>query len=252
MKSQKVSFNNRDNIEIKGRIDLPEEGEPRAFALFAHCFTCNKNLNAVRNISKALNASGFGVLRFDFTGLGESDGDFAESNFSSNVTDLIDAADYLSKEYMSPSLLVGHSLGGAAAVFASAQIDGVTAYATIGAPSQPEHVSHFVDHKKDELKAHGEVEVNIGGRPFKVKKQFIDDIESKNAFAILRDNQKPILILHSPVDSIVSIDNATDIYKHARHPKSFISLDDADHLLSNEADSIYAGKVIATWAGRYL
>ncbi len=252
MKIQKVTFLNIEGEQLSGRLELPVNQQPHNFAVFAHCFTCNKNLSAVKNISRALTSNGFGVLRFDFTGLGESDGDFSDTNFSGNVDDLVSAAKYLEAYYKSPSLIVGHSLGGAAAIFAASQIYSIKAIATIGAPSNPKHVQHLLHSSLEEIQANGKAVVNLGDRDFTIKKQFIDDLEANALPQIAKNLRKPILVMHSPQDTTVSIKNAEEIYMAAHHPKSFISLDGADHLLSNKADSIYAGNVIAGWAKRYI
>ncbi|GJM36000.1 MAG: osmotically inducible protein C [Saprospiraceae bacterium] len=253
MHTQKVTFSNQQGIALSARLELPVNQLPHTYAIFAHCFTCNKNLQAVRNISRALNLKGIAVLRFDFTGLGESEGEFAETNFSTNVQDLVAAADYLEQHYQAPSLLVGHSLGGAAVIAASGRIKSVTAVATIAAPFNPAHVKHLFTGDLEHIVSQGEAEVNIGGRPFKVKKQFLEDVNEHNLNKVLNNMEdKAILILHSPQDKIVGIENATDIYKAARHPKSFVSLDGADHLLSDKADSVYAGELIGCWIKRYI
>lgn len=252
MISQKITFKNSKGQELAARLELPENGEPKAFALFAHCFTCNKNLTAVRTIGKTLTQKNIAVLRFDFTGLGESEGDFEHTNFSSNIEDLYSAAQFLKDNYQAPALLIGHSLGGAAVLFASGIIPSVNAIATIGAPSNPEHVAHLFQNSVTEINATGKAIVSIGGREFTINKQFIEDIQDKNIKHNLVEFKNPILIMHSPQDTTVSIDNAAEIYKAARHPKSFISLNGADHLLSNKKDSQYVGNVIATWADRYL
>ncbi|MCX2720275.1 bifunctional alpha/beta hydrolase/OsmC family protein [Lentiprolixibacter aurantiacus] len=252
MKRQKIFFKNVEGQELVGHLELPADQHPHNFALFAHCFTCNKNLSAVRNISKALTQKGFGVLRFDFTGLGESDGDFAETNFSGNVEDLIAAADYLKEQHQAPALLVGHSLGGAAAIFAGARLDSIQAIATIGAPSNPQHVTHLLQGNIEEIRQSGRAIVNLGGRPFTIKKQFLDDLEAHTLPKVARNLGKALLILHSPQDTTVGVKNAEEIYHAARHPKSFVSLDGADHLLSSSKDSHYTGRVIAEWASRYV
>ncbi len=251
MKSEKIKFTNTTGDELAAKIEIPE-GELKGFALFAHCFTCNKNLTAVRNIGKELNRCGIAVFRFDFTGLGESEGDFEHTNFSSNVSDLVSAAQYLEKNYKAPDILIGHSLGGAAVVFAAQQIKSVKAIATIGAPSNPKHVSRLFKSEIDEINEQGEATMLIGGREFKIKKQFLDDINEKNMESTLRKLKLPLLVMHSPQDTTVGIENAAQIYQAAWHPKSFISLDGADHLLSNKEDSIYAGKMIANWSERYI
>jgi len=251
MKSQKVSFQNKSGLSLSAKLELPEQ-DVKSYAIFAHCFTCTKNLSAIRNISHALNNFGIAVLRFDFTGLGESEGDFEKTNFSSNVDDLIAAADFLQQQYQAPKLIIGHSLGGAAVIFASEKLDSIQAIATIGAPSNPEHVAHLFDHKLSEIENRGVAKVNIGGRPFTIEKQFLDDLINKNTAQILSNSSKALVVFHSPQDRTVEIKNAAEIFKAAKHPKSFISLDGADHLLTDKADSIYTGIMIATWADRYI
>ncbi|MFD2561450.1 bifunctional alpha/beta hydrolase/OsmC family protein [Aquimarina rubra] len=252
MSLSKISFTNAEGQTLSGRLELPADQHPHNFALFAHCFTCNKNLGAVRNISRALTSQGFGVLRFDFTGLGESEGDFADTNFSGNVEDLVAAADFLTKEYQAPSLLVGHSLGGAAAIFAAAAIDSIKAVATVGAPSDPTHVQHLLRSGLEEIEANGKAIVNLSGRDFTIKKQFLDDLETKSLPTVAKNLDKALLVLHSPQDTTVGIRNAEEIYHAAKHPKSFVTLDGADHLLMRKEDSIYVGKVIAGWSSRYV
>ncbi|MBP2832985.1 OsmC family protein [Aquimarina sp. U1-2] len=252
MSLSKVTFTSTEGQTLSGRLELPPDQHPHNFALFAHCFTCNKNLGAVRNISRGLTALGFAVLRFDFTGLGESEGDFADTNFSGNVEDLVAAADFLEKEHQAPSLLVGHSLGGAAAIFAAAQIKSVKAVATIGAPSNPKHVTHLLKNNIEEIKANGKAIVNLSGRDFTIKKQFLDDLDTKSLPEVAKNLNKALLVMHSPQDATVAIKNAEEIYVAARHPKSFVTLDGADHLLMQKDDSVYAGKVIAGWSSRYV
>jgi len=252
MNLQKIEFQNKEGQKLIGRLELPVDRHPHNFAIFAHCFTCNKNLAAVKNIGRALTSNGFGVLRFDFTGLGESEGDFADTNFSGNVEDLVAAADYLAENHTAPTLLVGHSLGGAAVLFAVADIPSIKAVATIGAPSNPVHVKHLFKSNLEEIEASGKAKVNLSGRDFTIKKQFLDDLESKSLPETAKQLRKALLIMHSPQDDTVGIKNAEEIYLAARHPKSFVSLDGADHLLMNKRDSIYAGDVIAGWAKRYV
>lgn len=252
MNPTKVSFTNKDGQTLNGRLELPIDQHPHNMVLFAHCFTCSKNLSAIKNISKGLTANGFGVLRFDFTGLGESEGDFADTNFSGNVDDLIAAAEFLEEEYQAPGLLIGHSLGGAAVIYAAAELNTVRAVATIGAPADPGHVKHLLKSSIEEIRSNGKAVVNISGRDFTVKKQFLDDLEKNSLSGTLKRLNKSILIMHSPQDNIVEIKNAEKLYHNARHPKSFISLDGADHLLSRKEDSLYVGKTIASWAERYL
>lgn len=252
MKSEKIKFNNEEGFELAARLELPEVDPPKGYALFAHCFTCNKNLTAVRNIGRALTDNGIAVLRFDFTGLGESEGDFENTNFSSNVEDLIAAAEFLKSNYEAPGILIGHSLGGAAVIFAANRMDYIKAVVTIGSPSNPKHVSHLLKNGMEQLQQSGEAMVSIGGREFKIKKQFLDDIQEKNMTETVKTMRKPLLVMHSPQDTTVGIENAEQIYKAGWHPKSFISLDGADHLLSNKEDSSYAGQIIATWSNRYI
>ncbi|RUA33439.1 MAG: osmotically inducible protein C [Bacteroidetes bacterium] len=252
MKKERIKFNGSMGGKLAAEINFPADDHAHNFVIFAHCFTCNKNLNAVKNIILGMTKKGFAVLSFDFTGLGQSEGEFSETNFSSNIEDLIKASEYLENNYQAASMLVGHSLGGAAVLMAAAKIDSITAVATIGAPSQPDHVLHLIEDGKEEIKENGEAKVNIGGRPFKIKKQFLDDLKNKDNLKKIEDLRKSLLILHSPQDNTVGISNAAAIYENAHHPKSFISLDGADHLLSNKEDSLYAGEVIATWAKRYI
>jgi len=253
MKSKTITFNNKNNEKLKGKIELPVDQYAHSFALFAHCFTCSKNLKAVKNISKALTREGFGVLRFDFTGLGQSDGEFEDTNFSHNVSDLVDAAEYLKENYQSPSLLIGHSLGGAAVIQAASMLDDVKAIATVGSPYEPKHVQKLLKDDIESIKRNGVAKVDLGGREFIIKKQFLDDLENQTNAEIVKNLKKPFLILHSPQDETVSIDNAEKLYRDAFHPKSFISLDGADHLLmKNDDDATYVGEATAAWAKRYL
>ncbi len=252
MNINKITFSNNEGQQLVGRLELPLNQYPHNFAIFAHCFTCNKNLSAVKNISRALTSNGFGVLRFDFTGLGESDGDFEDTNFSGNVEDLISASNFLRDHYNAPSLLIGHSLGGAASIFAASKIESIKAVATIGAPSNPKHVQHLLHDSIENIKASGQASVNIGGRNFTIKKQFLDDIESQSLPEVAKGLRKALLVMHSPQDATVDIKNAEDIYVAAHHPKSFVSIDGADHLLMNSNDSVYVGNVIANWAKRYV
>ena len=252
MSTKKITFLNNEGQQLLGRLELPPNQKPHNFVIFAHCFTCNKNLSAVKNISRALSSNGFGVLRFDFTGLGESDGDFSDTNFSGNVEDLISAAHFLETNYKSPTLIVGHSLGGAAAIFAATKISSIKAIATVAAPSNPKHVQRILQTSVSEIEANGKAIVNLSGRDITIKKQFLDDLKAKSLPKIAKNLRKALLVMHSPQDTIVSIKNAEDIYKLAHHPKSFISLNGADHLLSNKIDSIYVGNVISGWAKRYV
>jgi putative redox protein len=252
MATERITFPGAFGTDLSARLELPSSGAPRAWALFAHCFTCSKNIRAAVGITRALSRRGFGVLRFDFTGLGESAGDFADTNFSSNVDDLLAAADYMSTSHGAPALLVGHSLGGAAVLQAAARLDSVAAVATIGAPAEPAHVLQHVSASREDIEREGEAEVSIGGRPFRVKKQFLDDLEAQKTERVVRELGRALLIFHSPVDEVVGIDNAARIYEMARHPKSFVSLDRADHLLSDPQDVRYVADVLSAWASRYV
>jgi uncharacterized OsmC-like protein/alpha-beta hydrolase superfamily lysophospholipase len=251
MPNQKVVFENQSGHALSGILDLPI-GPPVGYALFAHCFTCSKNLKAAGNIARALNDAGIAVLRFDFTGLGQSEGEFADTNFSSNVTDLLAAVDYLAEQYEAPSILIGHSLGGTAVLQAAPQVESAVAVATIGSPSEPAHVSRMFADSEEALREHGEATVNLGGRPFLMKQQFLDDLDKQDLRSTIGSLRKALLIMHAPLDNVVEIDNASALFIAAKHPKSFVSLDSADHLLSREADSRYAGHVLAAWASRYL
>ena len=246
---QKVEFQS-NGLTLSGALETPD-GDIRCYALFAHCFTCGKDVAAASRIARALTAAGIAVLRFDFTGLGNSDGDFANTNFSSNVQDLLAAADFLRSEYAAPELLIGHSLGGAAVLAMAAQVAEVKAVATIGAPHRADHVAHNFNASLDEIASSGSAKVDLGGREFVIKKQFLDDLANYETGEIGR-LRKALLVMHAPLDATVPLAEAEKIYRDARHPKSFISLDGADHLLSNKLDSEYAAATIAAWASRYL
>ena len=246
---QKVEFSS-NGLLLSGALETPESNI-RCYALFAHCFTCGKDIAAASRISRALTREGIAVLRFDFTGLGNSDGDFANTNFSSNLQDLLAASDFLRDNYEAPALLIGHSLGGAAVLAMAADVPEVKAVVTIGAPHKADHVAHNFSVALEEIASTGEARVDLGGREFHIKKQFLDDLE-KHDYADLGKLRKALLIMHAPLDKTVSITEAEKIYVSARHPKSFISLDDADHLLSRKADSEYAARAIAAWVDRYL
>ena len=253
MQFQKLYFKNPDGKRLAARLDLPLDEKPTAFAIFAHCFTCTKNFNAVVNIDRALSMNGIAVLRFDFTGIGESEGDFSETNFSTNVADLIAASDFLKEAYEAPKLLIGHSLGGAAVIQAAAKIPSAEAVSTIASPAQLLGLFPFINGPRlEQLEKDGETAINISGRDFKIKKQFIEDLRQYRMEEAIRNLRRPLLIFHSPLDQIVSIDNAAKIFTAARHPKSFISLDKADHLLSNREDSLYVGSVLGAWVAKYL
>ena len=251
MQNRKVEFSNAAGDTLAGILSLPVSA-PRAYALFAHCFTCSKNLKAATNIGRSLTEAGIAVLRFDFTGLGESEGDFADTNFSSNVEDLVAAARFLEAEYEAPRILIGHSLGGTAVLQAAKDVPASVAVATIGSPAEPAHVAHLLAGSRAELEAQGVAEVQLGGRPFRVKRQFLDDIEAHSLADSVGSLRKALLVMHAPLDDTVEIDNASALFSAAKHPKSFVSLDNADHLLSHEQDSLYAGHVLAAWASRYL
>lgn len=252
MPSKRVTFTNANGYTLSARLEFPLVQKPDAYAVFAHAFTGSKSLKATRNISRSLTLNGIAVLRFDFTGLGDSEGDFSDTNFTSNVEDIIAAANYLTEHYESPKIMIGHSLGGAASIFAASQIESVRAVATIGTPSEPEHVTHLLESGIEEIEETGKAVVNIGGRSFTIKKHFLDDLKSKDMYEVLRDMKKALLVMHSPQDSVVEIDNAAKIYQAAFHPKSFITLDRADHMLTNKDDAYYAGSVIASWVLRYI
>jgi len=251
MQNLNVSFDNHDGETLSGILDIPTE-EPIGYALFAHCFTCSKNLRAASNIARELNDARVAVLRFDFTGLGQSEGDFADTNFSSNVDDLLAAVEYLEREHEAPAILIGHSLGGTAVLQAAAQISSAVAVATIGSPAEPSHVGRMLSGHEADLREHGEAEVDLGGRPFRIKQQFLDDLEKQDLSGNISSLRKALLIMHAPFDDVVDIENASDLFGAAKHPKSFVSLDTADHLLSQSRDSRYAGQVLAAWASRFL
>ncbi|MEO9476437.1 MAG: bifunctional alpha/beta hydrolase/OsmC family protein [Cyclobacteriaceae bacterium] len=251
MKSEKVKFKSEEGVTLSGEINHPL-GRPKAYAIFAHCFTCSKSLKAVDNISRGLTDNGIAVLRFDFTGLGTSKGDFSETNFSSNISDLRSAYDFLEQNHEAPQIMIGHSLGGAAVLHASGSLDAVKAIVTIGSPSNPTHVRNLLKNGEDEIKEKGEAEVNIGGRPFTIKKQFLDDLDENDGMEMISKLKRSLLVIHSPQDTIVGIENATEIFTAAKHPRSFVSLDGADHLMSKPEDSLYVGNLIGPWAGRYV
>ena len=252
MKFKTLSFQNANGETLSGRLDLPLRAAPDAYALFAHCFTCSKHTKAVAAVSHALTRRGIAVLRFDFTGLGDSEGDFSDTSFSSNVADLITAAGYLESRYAAPKILIGHSFGGTACLKAAGHLPGVKAVVTIGSPFDPAHVQHLLGDAREEIDKRGEASVTLAGRPFRIKRQFLEDLDTADMLAVLPELNRALLVLHSPVDEVVGIDNAATIYKAAKHPKSFISLDTADHMLSHPVDAEYAGSVIAEWAARYI
>jgi len=252
MRGEKLYFENNQGEKLAAWLNLPLDKKPRAYALFAHCFTCSKNLKSVAHISHALTAEGIAVLRFDFTGLGESDGDFSDTNFSSNINDLLSAVHFMRESYSAPSILVGHSLGGAAVLMAAGHIPECQAVVTIAAPFEPSHVSGMFADSHTAIQRDGEAEVMLAGRKFRIKKQFLDDLNAIDMHKAIHNLDRALLVFHSPVDDTVGVDNAARIFETAMHPKSFISLDRADHLLTREEDARYVGTVIAAWAIKYL
>ncbi|MGA8979372.1 MAG: bifunctional alpha/beta hydrolase/OsmC family protein [Pedococcus sp.] len=249
--STRIEFPGSSGDQLAGRLNLPRE-TPRVHALFAHCFTCTKDVLAASRISQALTEFGIAVLRFDFTGLGGSGGDFANTDFTSNIGDLVGAADYLRQHHQAPTILVGHSLGGAAVLAAAEQIPETRAVATIGAPAGTEHLLHLLAESRAEIEEQGEAEVCLASRPFRIRKEFLDDVTSQPQAERIRRLGAPLLVMHSPVDETVGVENAREIFDLARHPKSFVSLDGADHLLTRPADASFAASVLAAWASRYL
>lgn len=248
---ERNEFPGADGQKLAARLDAPE-GPVRAYALFAHCFTCGKDIFAASRIAQALTEHGIGVLRFDFTGLGASEGEFANTNFSSNLADLIAAADHLRRNYRAPTLLIGHSLGGAAVLAAAADVPEARAVVTIGAPSDPSHVTGLFREHLDRIETEGEAEVQLAGRPFRIKRQFLLDAAEQKLTDKIAHLRKALLVMHSPRDSTVDVSNAFHIFTAAKHPKSFISLDDADHLLTRKSDAVYVANVIAAWSQRYI
>jgi putative redox protein len=251
MRSERFEFPNARGERLAALLDRPD-GEPAAFALFAHCFTCGKDVRAARRIAERLAAHGVAVLRFDFTGLGASEGEFANTTFSSNVADLIAAADHLRRAHRAPAILIGHSLGGAAVLAAAHEIAEARAVVTIAAPADPHHVTGLIKDRVDDIRRHGEVEVTLAGRPFRIRREFLDDVAEQRLLERVGRLRKALLIFHAPTDDIVGIDNASRIFAAAKHPKSFVSLDDAEHLLGRASDAAYVGNVIAAWAERYI
>ena len=250
--SRKVEFPGSQGSSLAARLDLPD-GEPRAFALFAHCFTCSKDLFAAAAIARALRELGYAVLRFDFTGLGASEGEFANTSFRSNVEDILAAVDWLRREHRAPALLVGHSLGGTAILDAACDIPEARAVATIGAPGDPAHLGHLFEDSRAEIEARGEASVTLAGRSFTIRRDFVEDLTRHDHLASrIGRMRKALMVFHAPLDDIVAIENASAIFLAARHPKSFVSLDDADHLLTRRPDAHYVATVLAAWAGRYM
>lgn len=251
MPTKRIRFTGHDGNELDARLDLPD-GPHLATALFAHCFTCGKDIPAARRIAGRLASMGIAVLRFDFTGLGHSGGEFANTTFTSNVDDLLAACTYLDAQDMAPTLLIGHSLGGAAVLKAAGRMAGIKAVATLGAPADASHVTHNFAEALDAIERDGQAEVDLGGRPFTIGRAFVEDVAEDKLQQAIRELRVALMVMHAPRDAIVGIDNASEIFMAARHPKSFVSLDSADHLITDPADAEYAAEVIATWASRYL
>jgi uncharacterized OsmC-like protein/alpha/beta superfamily hydrolase len=251
MPTERFQFTGEGGHQLAAALDTPD-GPIHAYALFAHCFTCGKDVLAARRIAAALATRGIAVLRFDFTGLGASEGEFANATFTSNVADLVRAAAHLRETRAAPSLLVGHSLGGAAILAAAGQIPEAKAVVTIAAPSDPVHVTHLFKDRIEDIRTHGKVEVQLAGRPFHIKREFLDDVAEHSLAAHIAKLHKALLVMHSPTDDTVGIDNATKIFAAAKHPKSFVSLSGSDHLISNRRDGAYVADVIAAWAERYI
>jgi len=253
MATEKVSFKGAFGDHLSAKIDYPDEGDVKSWVLFAHGFSIGKDLKPIRTISRSLVEDGYGMLRFDFTGLGESEGDFSDTNFTSNCEDLRQAAAYLREHKKAPCVMIGHSFGGTAALKVADEIPEVKAVATIGSPCDTTHIVHQFADQLEEIEEEGEAKVLLGGRPFVIKEQFLDDIENHDIAREIRTLGRSLLIFHSPQDRVVGIENASHIYREARHPKSFVSLDGADHLLlKNPADAEYVAHVLAAWARRYI
>jgi len=247
----RASFKGSQGFELSARIDLPA-GPVRAFALFAHCFTCTKDVVAAKRIASGLAAAGIGVLRFDFTGLGSSEGEFANTNFSSNVEDLVNAATHLREHFAAPAILVGHSLGGAAVLAGAHDIPEARAVVTIGAPADVGHVLNHFGSSLEEIRKKGEAQVTLAGRRFSIRHSFVADAEEHRLLDRIGSLDKALLVMHAPADTVVGIENASKIFLAAKHPKSFVSLDGADHLLSDAAAAAYAARVIEAWASKYI
>ena len=250
MPTTKITFTGSLGAQLAANLDEPE-GSVRAYAMFAHCFTCSKDVIAASRISRALAKLGIGVLRFDFTGLGNSEGDFADTTFSSNIGDLVVAADWLRTNRAAPCILIGHSLGGAAVMMAASQIPECKAVATIGAPADPKHVIHLFDSSADEIEQHGRADVSIGGRPFTVGQQLIDDLRDQSPQERIGSLKRALLVFHSPVDTVVGVENAAQIFAWAKHPKSFVSVDGSDHMLTKPKDADFVATMLSAWAERY-
>ncbi|GJJ04508.1 hypothetical protein RugamoR64_50460 [Duganella rhizosphaerae] len=251
MRSQRQEFLGADGQKLAARLDVPD-GDIRAYALFAHCFTCGKDVFAASRIAQALTEHGFAVLRFDFTGLGASEGEFANTNFSSNLADLLAAAAYLRASHKAPSLLIGHSLGGAAVLAVAGQVPEAKAVVTLAAPSDPSQVTGMFSQHLDQIASEGEAQVQLAGRPFRIKQQFVEDAGGHNLKLKIAGLKRALLVMHAPGDDTVGISNAMEIFTAAKHPKSFISLDSADHLLTDRDDAVYVANLIAAWSDRYI
>ncbi|MRW86526.1 alpha/beta fold hydrolase [Pseudoduganella sp. FT26W] len=251
MRSQRQEFIGAHGHKLAARLDGPD-GEVKAYALFAHCFTCGKDVFAASRVAQALTEHGIAVLRFDFTGLGASEGEFANTNFSSNLDDLVAAADFMRQTYQAPQLLIGHSLGGAAVLAAASQMPEVKAVVTIAAPSDPGSIVNMFSQHLDEIAREGEAQVQLAGRPFRIKQQFVEDAGGHNLKVKIAALRRALLVMHAPGDDTVGLSNAMEIFTAAKHPKSFISLDSADHLLTRREDAVYVANLIAVWADRYL
>ena len=251
MTTERFEFEGHAGNMLAARLDRPDY-PPRATALFAHCFTCSKDIPAARRIADALSGLGIAVLRFDFSGLGHSEGEFANTNFTSNVQDLVLASEHLENIGLAPMILIGHSLGGAAVLKAASEVESVRAVVTIGAPADPSHVAHHFGKNLDKIRQEGEAEVNLGGRYFRIRRQFVEDIGQNNLRPAIANMRKALLVLHAPLDNTVGIENAAQIFGAAKHPKSFVTLDTADHLVTRKADADYAASVIAAWVEKYL
>ncbi len=252
MRYEEVTFPNQEGLNLSAIIEFPVTGKPAAYAVFAHCFTCVKNEQTASLISHQLAMANIAVLRFDYTGLGQSEGDFSESNLSTNIHDIQSAASFLEKNYVKPEVIIGHSLGGAAAILALEEVKSIRAIITIGAPSDPAHIRKLIKENSGENSEKGEASIDIDGRPFTIKQQFIDNLSKHNLKDILKKSRKALLILHAPQDKVVAISDAAELFESAFHPKSFVTLDRSDHMLTNNDDATYAGKVISSWLVRYL
>lgn len=252
MHTKRISFENASGHKLSALLDQPVDDEPITYALFAHCFTCSKDYKGVARVSRALAAERVAVLRFDFTGLGESEGEFSDTTFSSNVSDLVAAAEFMTREFEAPKILIGHSLGGAAVLQAAAKIPSARAVATIAAPSSTDHLAGMIRSSSAEIESAGEAEVSIAGRPFRIRKEFLDDLSAVNMRQSIATLGCSLMIFHSAEDRTVGIDHATEIFKAAKQPKTFVALDGADHLLTDADDSRYVGSMIAAWARRYV